>query len=1043
MPPIEIASGWRPKRGRCSVADKQLRVIIVGDAKSVQKAFAETGTAATQAEVKVEGFGKSFAAMGAAFGAGVAVVQTVVPALQGAIDAIGDYNVSVDQSTKLILGYTKSQEAVAAAQAIARREADAGNNTYQESLAALAALTPLARKYGLSLEDVLHTTQLLAASDPVQGFEGAKIAIQEALSGDFTSLARRFELPKNAIQDLKDQGVPNLQIVQKVLADLGIDAQFLATANTSAAKQTEILNGRLTELAATAGQPVFAELLEAITALNKELGKPEVAATIHGIAQELKVIISGRLFEQVGLLAFDAFTGIVGAYNQMLKALSGGHVNIDGLFNEMRAQLARGGQDLIDAANLSVGEPIASAVKGTAPGSPLAPAKLQGYGKDILAHILTGMTGEQRRAVDEIGKIFEGLFKDANDKTDADAFAQANTVLAAALQEVATNGQVTDRTVSALATVYKGSSADVLGLVVAYNQLTTAQQKAKDAADGLATAQYNLQQQQNRAKGDLAQYEAAVTAAQKTAADNAQAAADAIEPLEQELDRLRDAAEASARAGQDALRGLQDELDGLQQAASQHAAAFQDQIDAAQAALQAAHDRRTTNQGLYQAALKGETEEYLRQLDVVDEQTRAIAAKWDAEIGGARRAKEGADDKVRDLRRAANREDLDYLTRIDKARSSGNEKEARRLERELAARQKQRQAATQLAQAQAAVANDEFDATKDRVDKEAQALDEKDAAAEKAAQKNLTAIQAQAKAQADADRAAIQAQQDRIKAVQDQQAADARRSADAQRNIQAEIDKIQAQATAQAKKDKQAIDDANTLLTQQRDYWNVVTTGAQAAVNLTGGMATNAERIATALKSALDDLKDIIQRLKDNPQISLSPNAPPAVNTAPPPGNLDPEFDPGRGSSLPKGTPPPPKPKPPLIDGTGKSVIPDGYHAEAEPSTQTVWFVPNGYTLADYGKQGTGTPQPSTGGPGGLSRVGGGEFAAGSPSFSRAALGGGQGDGGAENWHLHFNFPNVTKIDDPAQIRAAGREMHSIWQEIVRGGRVKRDTGGA
>ena len=65
------------------MADKQLRVIIVGDAKSVQKAFQDTEQGAAQAEVKVEGFGKSFARMGVALGVGALAVQGIASAMTG------------------------------------------------------------------------------------------------------------------------------------------------------------------------------------------------------------------------------------------------------------------------------------------------------------------------------------------------------------------------------------------------------------------------------------------------------------------------------------------------------------------------------------------------------------------------------------------------------------------------------------------------------------------------------------------------------------------------------------------------------------------------------------------------------------------------------------------------------------------------------------------------------------------------------------------------------------------------------------------------
>src|SRR5689334_19934032 len=135
----------------------QIRVEIVGDGSSAQKAFKDVESSAAQTDARLGTFGfgftEAFVKIGRAVEVGQRAAGLVIDTLNEGARAVLAYSASVDQSTKNILGFTKSQEAVAAATALARKEADAGRGTYQETLEAIAALTPLTNKYGLSLQE--------------------------------------------------------------------------------------------------------------------------------------------------------------------------------------------------------------------------------------------------------------------------------------------------------------------------------------------------------------------------------------------------------------------------------------------------------------------------------------------------------------------------------------------------------------------------------------------------------------------------------------------------------------------------------------------------------------------------------------------------------------------------------------------------------------------------------------------------------------------------------------------------------------------------
>jgi hypothetical protein len=233
---------------------------------------------------------------GLGIGAGLGLVTQGIGAVTGVlregVGVVTQYNASVQSAEALIKGFTRSTFAVAEAQRLANQAVEQGRGGYAETLTALASLTPLSRKYGESLEEVLRTAQLLAAIDPIQGFEGAKIALQEALSGDFTSLQRRFELPRGEIQKLKDEGVSNLQIVNRTLASLGITQAVLTEQAGTFNQQLRIGADLARRFVADAGKPVFdfgTDVLREGIALLKS---PEVQGAGREFAADLRAGIA-------------------------------------------------------------------------------------------------------------------------------------------------------------------------------------------------------------------------------------------------------------------------------------------------------------------------------------------------------------------------------------------------------------------------------------------------------------------------------------------------------------------------------------------------------------------------------------------------------------------------------------------------------------------------------------------------------------------------------------------------------------------------------
>ncbi len=111
-----------------------------------------------------------------------------------------------------------------------------------ENLAGIQGLGIVSRQSGAQLADLVDLSQRLGVLDPSQGTAGARIALSEALSGDVTSLARRYEVPRAALAKLKDESIPvaeKLKVIDDYLNDIGITGE---TVSGSISRQAREIN---------------------------------------------------------------------------------------------------------------------------------------------------------------------------------------------------------------------------------------------------------------------------------------------------------------------------------------------------------------------------------------------------------------------------------------------------------------------------------------------------------------------------------------------------------------------------------------------------------------------------------------------------------------------------------------------------------------------------------------------------------------------------------------------------------------------------------
>ena len=253
--------------------------------------------------------GLAAAGVGAAFDA----VKGVGSAL-----GLGALN-EMEQTRASFNAFTKDAELTERIMADVRKEAALTPFAFGEMAKATASLMPVAKSSGAALMDLVKEAEILAASNPLEGLEGASFSLREAMTGDFTSIVERFNLSRSTINKLKAEGVPNLEIVRRAMREMGFDSDLIAA-------KAETLEGRwstfldtLTTLQTKIGQPIFDALKEGLSAVQPLL--EENMATFEGLAD----LVAGGLKSGIET-AKTAIGGLVDAWTDLSTGFRDGGI---------------------------------------------------------------------------------------------------------------------------------------------------------------------------------------------------------------------------------------------------------------------------------------------------------------------------------------------------------------------------------------------------------------------------------------------------------------------------------------------------------------------------------------------------------------------------------------------------------------------------------------------------------------------------------------------------------------------------------------------
>lgn len=237
------------------------------------------------AEKEARGFGSSLkgileTATGFALGGAITGGITAIGAsLFGAAKTGLDFNSSMEMVTAKLNAFTKDGAKSAEILEMIKTRAAQTPFEFQAMAEAVTALMPSAKQSGASLEYLTEQAEILAASNPAEGLEGAAFALKEAVSGDFTSIIERFNLPRQFINQLKEEGVPNLEIVQRAMQELGLDTDLVTNlANTASGRWSTFMD-TLTNLAGTLTAPIFEAFSTQLARVNDYLAANEPLLT--------------------------------------------------------------------------------------------------------------------------------------------------------------------------------------------------------------------------------------------------------------------------------------------------------------------------------------------------------------------------------------------------------------------------------------------------------------------------------------------------------------------------------------------------------------------------------------------------------------------------------------------------------------------------------------------------------------------------------------------------------------------------------------------
>lgn len=268
-----------------------------------------------QASGVFDSIGRSleFALGGAILKLGELGIRGIGAAFRGTVGEGLAFNSSMEQVTAQLNAFTKDSEASAAILEMIRKRAASTPFAFEEMSRATAGLMPVARSSGAALEDLVAQAEILAASNPAQGLEGAAFSLREAAGGDFTSIIERFNLSRQTLNRLKEEGVPALEAVTIAMEEMGYDSSLVTNLSETMEGRMGSLQDAIAGLKGQIMAPIFDRLSAGLGQVTEFLSREDVAQRMSEIADA----VGQKLAQAFDWLANTAIPAAITVFNYL------------------------------------------------------------------------------------------------------------------------------------------------------------------------------------------------------------------------------------------------------------------------------------------------------------------------------------------------------------------------------------------------------------------------------------------------------------------------------------------------------------------------------------------------------------------------------------------------------------------------------------------------------------------------------------------------------------------------------------------------------
>jgi phage-related protein len=217
------------------------------------------------------------------------------------------FNNTMEMVSAQLNAFTKDGAKSAAILDMIKQRAASTPFAFEDMAKAATALLPASKASGIALEELIKKAEILGASNPAAGLEGAAFSLKEALSGDFTSIVERFNLPRQRLKELKEQGVPALEAVGIAMKELGLDADLVTNLANTATGRWSTFKDTMVGVSATITKPLFDVLSGGLAGVNDWLSSnqpliDQFAASLAGGVQFAINGVVGGITALVGVI---------------------------------------------------------------------------------------------------------------------------------------------------------------------------------------------------------------------------------------------------------------------------------------------------------------------------------------------------------------------------------------------------------------------------------------------------------------------------------------------------------------------------------------------------------------------------------------------------------------------------------------------------------------------------------------------------------------------------------------------------------------------